>query len=447
MAEISTVVIRTHVSRPTGWSLRTKLIVAFWAAALITLAIRAYTEDVGWDVKYSSDAIQLVHHGIDPYAASILSITKAIQNRPALGAALEQPRVYQYPPLTLPLLRLLSTMPSWLLGAAYAAMIAAGALLQLWAGFHMGSKGERRWLALALPAVIFFPGLITDDVILSGNIAYILYGMVFAAAVPGWKRGKWLWFYVAVVASSMFKLPFLSLLAIPVLLDRRQWINSGLTAASGVFIFGMQALLWPMMFREYLQTLRLMSTWGHDFGYGPAGVLQETFVNLGMPVFPAAMILYVLFVGVLGIAYLYLARRIRESDLPVESWVPLVMLGTLLLNPRIKKYDLAAFSIPMLLIAWRALERASEIAARRNAMAGLTLDRFRPVRLAFAALCFVIPNVVTVTGPTWFPGELLAMLAIFALGLHSVAPTPAEAPALEEIEGVPLAPEYTFYGD
>jgi len=76
--------------------------------------------------------------------------------------------------MTLPLLRLLQRfLPGS--GLFYWAAIATGALLQLWAGFQMAEERERRWLALMLPASPF-SGLITDDVFLSGNVAYILYG-------------------------------------------------------------------------------------------------------------------------------------------------------------------------------------------------------------------------------------------------------------------------------
>jgi len=59
--------------------------------------------------------------------------------------------------MTLPLLRLLAAFPAWLLGLFYWAAIATGALLQLWAGFQMAEERERRWLALMLPALAFFP--------------------------------------------------------------------------------------------------------------------------------------------------------------------------------------------------------------------------------------------------------------------------------------------------
>src|SRR5208337_3809018 len=131
---------------------------------------------------------------IDPYAKGIAA-TRVFQSQYVPGMAENLPTVYHYPPLTLLLLRLLEGFPGWVLAVGYGALVAVGALTQLWAGFQMADRDERRWLALMLPAVIFFPGLITDDVILSGNVAYVLYGAMLAASVPGWKRGNWRWYY------------------------------------------------------------------------------------------------------------------------------------------------------------------------------------------------------------------------------------------------------------
>jgi len=309
--------------------------------AVIAVVVMACVGPVGWDAKDFWKAIQTVHHGSDPYAEDLVARQE-----------------YHYSPMTLPLLRLLAVFPGWLLRLLYWAAVATGSLLELWAGFQMADQRERRWLALMLPAVTFFPGLITDDVILSGNVAYPLYGVILAAAVSGWKRGSWSWFYIAVLAASVFKTPFLALLAFPVLMDGRQWVRSGMTAVTGVLIFAAQMRLWPDMFREYLLTLRLMFDGGHDFGYGPVGTLGKALWRRGLPFSPATTILYLIFACVLGIVLLFLARRVREWKLPRETWVPVALVGTALLNPRIQKYDLAAFTVPMLLIGWRALRFA-----------------------------------------------------------------------------------------
>ncbi|HLM79984.1 MAG TPA: glycosyltransferase 87 family protein [Terriglobales bacterium] len=395
---------------------------------------------VGWDAQGYWKASQAVHHDSDPYAEDLVALN-AFHTRLASNPAEHPPFVYVYSPMTLPLLRLLAVFPRWLLGLLYWAAIATGALLQLWAGFQMADQRERRWLALMLPAIIFFPGLVTDDAILSGNVAYPLYGAILAAATAGWKRGRWSWYYIAVLAASVFKTPFLVFLAFPVLIEsgrdrdsdsdknndrgRRQWVPSAVAAIMGVLIFAAQIRLWPGLFREYLSSLRLVFDYLHDFGYGPAGALGKALWRRGLPSSLATTILHLVVVCALGIVLLFLARRVRERKLPREAWVPVALVGTALLNPRIMKYDLGAITIPMLLIGGRALrfalERsAGEHQAANSHCAGQERSFFDRTLILVASGCFLIPNVITVAGPSWFPVETLVLLAIFAMGVWSL---------------------------
>src|SRR4029077_3903088 len=123
----------------------------------------------------------------DPYAEDIVALQK-FHERLAANPAEPRPFVYVYSPLTLHLLRALGVFPGWFVGLLYGVAIALGAAIQLWAGFQMADERERRWLVFVLPAVVFFPGLVTDDVILSGNVAYLLYGGILLGATAGWKR-------------------------------------------------------------------------------------------------------------------------------------------------------------------------------------------------------------------------------------------------------------------
>ncbi|MFZ3262502.1 MAG: hypothetical protein WA172_00750 [Terriglobales bacterium] len=397
----------------------------------------ATTGPAGWDARIYAKAIQYMRHGVDPYAAGIAE-QQAFRTRPAASAMQHAPFTYVYSPLTLRLLRLLIKFPDWLLSSFFWTALAAGFLLQLWAGFQLADKHERRWLALLLPAVAFFPGLITDDVILSGNLAYLLYGLILAAAVPGWKRGRWFWYYVAVLAASVFKVQLLTLLAFPVLLGKRQWLPAGSTAAAGLLVIAAQARLWPDLFREQLQTIRIMFDVVPDFGYGPAGILGRALWNRGQHNSPATTILYVAFAAAVGVVLLFVAHRVRENNFSRETWIPVALVGTFLLNPRIMKYDMAAITIPMLLIGWRTLRNAWNHFSQRDVLRVPQLigDRAAETSLPLPSIpgqhrsmltlvlvgagCFLVPNLMTVFGPAWWPVELVVMLGIFAMGISSL---------------------------
>jgi len=404
-----------------GWFSRPRLVALFWIAGVIALAAMAYTGAVGWDARGYWKAVQSVHHNSDPYAEDIVALQEFHQ-RLATHPAEPRPFVYVYSPLTLPLLRVLAMFPGSLVALLYGVAVAVGAAIQLWAGFQMADERERRWLALVLPAVVFFPGLVTDDVILSGNVAYLLYGGILLGATAGWKRGQWTWYYIAVLIASVFKTPFLAFLALPVLIDARQWIRSGMTAVAGVLIFLAQARVWPGLFREYLKSLLLVFDWLHDFGFGPASILGLYLWRRGRPTATPTTVVFVVCAGVIGIVLLLLARRVRQGNLPPEAWVPVALVGTALLNPRVMKYDLAAITVPMLLIGGRVLPLIWGAADLSSGNLSKVKDRSSERRLILmgAALLFLVPNIITVVGPSWFPAEFLVSAAIFVMGVWSL---------------------------
>lgn len=421
-----TALSRSSAIQGGGWITRPRLIALFWLAAVITVVVLARTGPVGWDSRGYWKTIQSVRQGSDPYAGVESAHQAFLQRFAATGTGAHPPFVYAcspYPPMTLPLLRVLAMFPGWVLGVFYVAALAGGVLLQLWAGFQMADKDERRWLALMLPAMAFFPGLVTDDVILSGNVAYVLYGLILAAAVPGWKRGNWSWYYLAVLTAAAFKAPHLSLLAFPVLMDRRQWFPSGIAASSGVLMFAAQSWFWPGMFREWLSNTQLMFDRGRDFGFGPVGMLGKALWSQGLPYSSATSTLGVVFAVVVGIFLLFLAHRVRQWNLPPETWAPVALVGTLLLNPRLMKYDLAAITIPMLLMGARALRLAlgwptGETPGDEAADSGQKSSERELILLG--AACLLIPNVITVAGPPWSPVECPVLLAVFAMGVWSL---------------------------
>jgi len=382
----------------------------------------AFSGSNGWDAQVYWKAIQSVRHGVDPYATG-LAAQQAYHER-AHTAADRPPFTYVYSPITLPLLRVLGTVPSWVLAILYAAAQLAGFLLVLWVGYQMASREERPWLALLLPFVGFFPGLLCDDVILSGNVVYALYGAIFAAAFLGWSRGKWLWYYLAVLAASVCKVPLLTLLAFPVLVGRRQWFASIFTGATGLALFSVQARIWPDLFREYMLAVKLQFDWNHDFGFGPAGVLGQVLWDMRKPYSPATTIAYLIFATALGIGLLFLARMVREGKLPQEQWIPVALVGTILLNPRVKEYDVAVITVPMLLIAWRMIKfgvsfSPGKVHGKNSLAGGSGRNQFDFAVVLAASGWFTAFNILA-GEVSWRPTEMGLLLGVFLLGVGSL---------------------------
>jgi glycosyl transferase family 87 len=381
------------------------------------LAVIACYGSVGLDANVYWNALQSVSRGGNPYADGIAA-QSAYHARPHADGnwAGHGPLNYIYPPLTLALLKILAWLPGWLLGSLCACAMAAGFLLQLWGGLQLADKDERRWLVPLLPLVAFFPGLIIDRTIVSGNLAFILYGLILAASVPGWKRGRWLWFYVAVLLTSIFKTPALTLLAFPILVGRRQWLPAGLTATAGIIIFNVQRWLWPELFRSYLAAVRIRFDWEHDFGYSPAGTIGNALWHwkLVPHIELAILIWYLAFSTVIAIVLLVYAWRAGRGEVSREKWLPLAMFGSFLLNPRLMKYDLIAITIPMLLISGRALR----LWVSESAPPSTRITRTRAAILA-ATSAVLLVNACKLSG-LWMPLEVILLGTTFVLGIWSL---------------------------
>jgi hypothetical protein len=386
------------------------LVFFFWLGSSITVLVYVKVAPHWWDFNVYWTAAQSLNSGSNPYADGI-AVQKAFHdavNKDTDGMA---PMTYVYSPMTLLLLRMLSRAPFGVAGTLFGIALACGFILQLWAAWQMASVSERRWLPLFLPAVMFFPGLLHDDVVMSGNVAYILYGLVLAAAVAGWKKNRWHWYYAAVLLASCCKGPLLTLLAFPILVGRKQWRAALVTGVAGCMLFTIQAWLWPTLFREYLRAVQLQFDWNMDFGMGPAGILGRALVKAGLPYSQPATTVYLAFAIMLGGLLVWMAK---EVDLNLEArsmWIPVALVGTILLNPRVKEYDIAAITVPMLLIGWRGL--------RQLVTPGRLVEEGRKynVPLAVASVGWFLAANFIGTEEAFGPVELALLLILLGMGV------------------------------
>ncbi len=409
-----------------------RLVALFWLASLITIAVMVHVGSAAWDTDVYWAAIKSLHMGGDPYAEGI-AVQEAFHRQGITDPHIHPPMTYVYSPITLPILRLIGGAPGWLVGAVYYSAIVIGFLLQLWAGWRMAETNERRWLIFLLPAAVFFPGLLNDDVLLSGNIAYLVYGLVLAAAVPGWERNRWGWYYLAVLAASCCKAPLLTLLAIPAFIARRQWYAVGTMGATGCLLFYAQARLWPRLFSEYLRAVGLQFEWNHDFGFGPAGILGHALTEAGWPYSSLTTILYLVFAALVCSILFWTSRQVQGIRYAREAWLPVVLVGAILLNPRIKEYDVAPLTIPLVLIASRSMKLAMKIVAefqnrrsphlvhnpvhgdRRRAPDNRLIEP-KDLPFVFAVLGWFLAINFAAASDAWKLVELALLICLFAAG-------------------------------
>ena len=354
---------------------------------------------VFWDVDIYHRAMQAVHANLDPYA-------EGLARQYAAQAAGKHTFTYVYPPLTLPVLRAFNLLPMWLALALYSTIYAAGYGALIWAVTQCFLPQDQAVMKYLVPLMIFFPALMPDDIILSGNVAYILYGLLFSAAVLGWKRGAWLGFYLAVLVASCFKMPFLTLLAIPALAGERQWRRATAVAAAGLGLFALQSLLWPVQFHEYLVSVGLQFQFNHDFGQSPAGNLGRALYWRGLPFTTAPTLLFLIYGGILFAALYHFSKLYHQRRISAESWIPVLLVGTILLNPRITQYDVHVVALPMVLILVRSVASRSKLG----------------MAVATSVLFLIL---IDLFGVNFYSGDalrnMLVLIAVMALGLRSLA--------------------------
>jgi len=334
---------------------RLRLIAAtFWILAFASIPGWISIDRPGWDVSVYRNAIQSVQAGHDPYSDA-MAVQDAFHRDLASHASDPTPFSYVYSPITLPLLRPIGAVPVWLSGTVYWFLYAVCALCLVWVGMQAVDDSEYKVFLLLAPAALFFPGLLQHDVILSGNVAIILYALVLLGAAFGWWRGQWHWCYLAILIASCYKAPLLILVVIPLLSARRQWLPAGIAVAAGCALFAIQPLVWPSLFHHFLQAVNLQFSYNHDFGCSPAGLLSKFLFSHGISYTVAGTVIYLLYAVPVFAVLLHLSRRYLEGRFSLRQWIPVLLLGVFLLNPRLIEYDIVPLMLPMALIGWRFL--------------------------------------------------------------------------------------------
>ncbi|MDP9039311.1 MAG: DUF2029 domain-containing protein [Acidobacteriota bacterium] len=340
-----------------------------WILIALSLPVWIGLSTPGWDLKIYQTAIHSLQAGHDPYVDAT-GIQKLAYSRGPIPPHRDPPFTYNYPPVTLLVLALAGRIPSPLAAFAYWCAYAVAILIQIGVSLTLPEAGERRIFRFVAPLTVFFPGLLADGTVLSGNIAHILYGAMLLSAVVGWRRDRWRWFYLATLIASCFKLPFLTFLLIPVFSSERQWLPAAMTALGGVVVAFAQPFLYPQLSFHYIESVELMFSLTRDFGCGPAGIFSQWLVAHHHPYTPGGLLFYLAYAAPVVVFLFVLSRRYIAGSFPLKQWLPVLLLGTVLLNPRLIEYDVVPVTLPMALILWRVTTRFT---SARRAAAGLLL--------------------------------------------------------------------------
>jgi len=122
-------------------------------------------------------------------------------------------------------------------------------------------------------------------------------------------------------------------------------------------------LLWPGLFRNYLKAVSLQFSFNRDFGFSPAGLFSGWLFDHHMAYSPSAMIFYLAYASALFGGLIYLSRCYLRGEFSTERWLPVMLTGVILLNPRLMEYDAAPLALPMAILCWRMFSANRGMAA------------------------------------------------------------------------------------
>jgi hypothetical protein len=371
---------------------------ACWAFVLTGLLFWAFSPrtSVAWDLGVYGTGARSILAGRDPYADG-MAVQRIFHAGLIAHPKGPPPMTYVYPPITLPVLKLLAGY-SWAGALSFyclSYLAAYGSIL--WFSYQFATEVERRWLKYFMPFSLIFPGLLLHNVILSGNIATVIYGAVLGSMLLGWRRGLWLAFYVAVVSASALKPPLLTLLAIPFLLERRHLPRIAFAVAVSFGLLFFELKHYPVFFAHFVEANELQFSFNHDFGASPAGLLADALFDV-VPYKITGTIFYLFYLVIDCGLLLYFRRKFLAGRISFIQWAPVMLLGVLLLNPRIMEYDIAPFTIMMALVAWRLTEGGTNQTAKRGLL----------------AVSLIFGNVVARF--TWRPTDCMILVLLFGAG-------------------------------
>lgn len=368
------------------WTFWSKIPIAvriLWVMCALALPIWASLDDTAWDMKVYDHALVSLDKGHDPYRDATDIQKEHHKELAAIGNPARDntpPYSYVYAPITLPLLKALGHLPRTLLIVLYWIVYFVGAFTTVAVGASFAKDSEYPGVLVLAALAVFFPGLLANGVILSGNIAYILYGAIFATALLGWHRGRWIPFYAVIVFATCVKAPLLSLILIAPLSSRKNWLPTFGVIAAALGLYALQPIFMPVLFRHYLEAVELQFSFNHDFGCSPAGLFSNILYKGGIPYSPGCYVVFAAYALPVFTALLYGAKLYERGRITLQQWGPVLLVGVLFMNPRIMEYDAAPITLSLALIAWRA--------ARASRRTGLVYT--------LQAIAFAIMNVFAI---------------------------------------------------
>ena len=199
---------------------------------------------------------------------------------------------------------------------------------------------KQGWLNASFALVLFFaaPQFGAWRAMESANIACPLYLLAFAAAIPGMKKNRWTWFYIAVFAASLIKVNFLLMLMLPFFVGKRQMLRSCAAGTSVMAAYFLQRLWVPDLYAGYERSLHYVLVGQDNYGFGVFGIVANLNLKFHHAAGLAPYVVMGVFLLLVWTGLLFLRSR-KTLEIDSGLWVTLVIVAILLSNPRSIYYD------------------------------------------------------------------------------------------------------------
>jgi hypothetical protein len=238
-----------------------------------------------------------------------------------------------------------------------AALIAATfAIPWLLARFYVRSEWMTPVVALAVFALQ--PRFMVERMMMSGNVATLLYAPILISGIPGLRRNRWALFYLTITLAAVAKPAFLALLILPLLAGSRQLLQSAVTAVCVFAVYILQRLTMPRLFLAFRDALYVQLVEKHDAGAGMYGHFLELGGRVALVRGPVrASIAHFAVVAILAGA-LFLLRKGRDLPAVEKLWVPALIVMAILADPRLQDYDIDIAVVPAVYVCAECARQA-----------------------------------------------------------------------------------------
>jgi hypothetical protein len=309
------------------------------------------THHIFWDFTVYAGVVKAIVAGISPYNDAYL----------ATNFGVETP--FRYPPFIADAFYQLR----WLFLSPIGQGLLIIAHIAAWLAIpYLLAGSPRRWYSRdylyvwGLYLILF--GLAGMRLLVVGNMAAALFAVMIFSIVHAVQSRDYRPFWITILACSFIKFYFLVLLLLPVVLDKK-YVNACLIVCILVALYGLNYLIEPTLFGEYLEELtRISRDGGGVTGWSPYALISSLtngFLpsNMRLPTF--ALGFHLAFViAIFLLAYAIKRRRARPESFDLFCcWL---FMSAFLMSPRIFDYEIAMLTVPAVLLARMLLVQAGQ---------------------------------------------------------------------------------------